>query len=134
LRNQDGHLIDRVVYSASDLNTNGSLTRFPNINNPFVSHPYISTNLTSAGRQYDGSAWNKPFKVPTSASNVGIGAANGQVLLHFTANTGLASTLWGASTVTGPYQVICGRQFPTAYGAFTNATPGPLQFYYISNQ
>jgi hypothetical protein len=56
------------------------------------------------------------------------------VFLNFTANTSQASTLWGASTVTGPYSVIFGRQFPTTSGAFTNPAPTAVHFYYISTQ
>ena len=134
LRNQNGNIIDRVVYAAGDLNTNGSLTRFPNINGSFVPQPWVSTNLDTPGLQYDGSAWNKPFKVPTGVNNVGISAATGKVIFNFTANTGLASTLWSAGSVTGPYNVIAGQQFQTASGTFTNTAPGPMQFYYISNQ
>ena len=134
LRNQNGNIVDRVVYAASDLNTNGSLTRFPNLNGPFVPQPWVSANLTSAGLQYDGSAWNQAFKVPAGVPGVGISVGNGQVFFNFTANTSQASTLWGAGTVTGPYSVIFGRQFPTTSGAFTNPAPTALQFYYISTQ
>jgi hypothetical protein len=135
LRNQNGNIIDRVIYSGSDLNTNGSLTRFPdNINGPFVPQPYVSTNLTTPGLPYDGGAWTRPFKVPTGVNNVGISAVNGQVLFNFTANTGLASTLWGADAVNGPFKVLNGRQFPTTSGAFTNPAPAAPQFYFISTQ
>ena len=96
--------------------------------------PYVSTNLTTAGLQYDGSLWNLHFKVPAGVPNVGISVVNGKVLFHFNANTSQASTLWGSSTVTGPYQVITGRQFPVTSGAFTNPAPAALQFYYISTQ
>jgi hypothetical protein len=134
LRNQNGNIVDRVVYAAGDLSTNGSLSRFPTINSAFAPQPYISTNLTTAGLQYDGSLWNQHYKVPAGVPNVAIGAVNGQVIFNFTANTGLVSTLWGASTVTGPYQVITGRQFPVTSGAFTNPALTALRFYYISTQ
>ena len=104
------------------------------MNGPFVPQPWVSTNLNTPGLQYDGSAWNKPFKVPAGVNNVGISAVNGKVLFNFVANTGLASTLWSAGSVTGPYNVIGGQQFHTTSGAFTNTPAGPLQFYYISNQ
>jgi len=134
LRNGSGNLIDRVIYSAGDLNTNGSLSRFPTINSPFAPQPYISTNLTTAGLQYDGSPWNQPYKVPTGVNNVGISVVNGQVLFNFSANTSQANTLWGASTVTGPYSVLFGGLFPGGSGSFTNAASGMQQFYYISTQ
>jgi hypothetical protein len=135
LRNQNGNLIDRVVYSGSDLNTNGSLARFPdNINGPFVPQPYVSTNLTTPGLPYDGGVWTRPFKVPAGVNNVRISAVNSQVLFNFTANTGLASTLWGADAVNGAFRVLNGRQFPTTSGAFTNPAPAAPQFYFISTQ
>jgi Lamin Tail Domain/Immunoglobulin I-set domain len=134
LRNQNGNIIDRVVYAAGALSTNGSLTRFPNLNGAFVPQPYVSANLNTPGLQYDGSPWNQHFKVPAGVPNVGIRVVNGQALFNFTANTSQASTLWGASTVAGPYQVITGRQFPVTVGAFTNPAPNALQFYYISTQ
>ena len=134
LRNQDYHIIDRVVYSASSLSTNGSLSRFPTINSPFVPQAYISTNLTTAGRQYDGRAWNAPAQIPTGVSPVAISTANHQVALSFTANTSQAATLWSSGSVTDPFQVIFGQQFPTTSGAFTIATPSSQQFFYITTQ
>ena len=137
LRNNDYHIIDRVVYNASSLSTNGSLSRFPTINSAFVSQAYISTNLTTAGRQYDGRSWNAPSQIPAGVSPITVGAANQQVTLGFTANTSQASTLWSAGDVTGQFQVIFGQQFQTTSGAFsiTNPPSGPShQFYYITTQ
>ena len=134
LRNQDYHIIDRVVYNASSLSTNGSLSRFPTVNSAFVPQAYISTNFTTAGLQYDGGLWSQPTKVPAGVNGVGISMVNGQAVLRFTANTSLASTLWSAGAVTGPFQVILGQQFQTTSGAFTNANPATQQFYFISTQ
>jgi hypothetical protein len=72
--------------------------------------------------------------VPAGVNGVGITMVNGQAVLRFTANTSLASTLWSAGTVTGPFQVILGQQFQTTSGAFTNANPATQQFYFISTQ
>ena len=137
LRNNDYHIIDRVVYNASSLSTNGSLSRFPTINSAFVPQAYISTNFTTAGRQYDGRPWNAPTQIPTGVNNIAVSAANNQVTLGFTANTSQASTLWSAGDVTGQFQVIFGQQFQTTSGAFsiTNPPSGPShQFYYITTQ
>lgn len=135
LRNYPGgNIIDRVVYSASDLNTNGSLTRFPTMDSPFVPQAYVSTNRTTAGLQYDGSAWNKAFKVPTGVTNITVSVAAGQAALNFTADPTLGTTLWSADRVTGPYSVLFGQQFPTTSGSFTTPASAPLKFYYISNQ
>jgi hypothetical protein len=120
LRNINGNIIDRVVYAAADLSTNGSLSRFPTINSAFVPQAYISTNFTTAGLQYDGGSWASATKVPTGVTGVVITYVNGQAILNFTANTTQASTLWDASDVTGPYSVIFGKTFPTGTGTFTN--------------
>jgi hypothetical protein len=137
LRNTDLHIIDRVVYNASSLSTNGSLSRFPTINSAFVPQAYISTNQTTAGRQYDGRPWDAPTQVPKGVSNIAVSSGNHQVTLSFTANTSQASTLWSAADLTAPFQVIFGQQFPTTSGVFsiTNPPSGPShQFYYITTQ
>jgi hypothetical protein len=137
LRNNDLHIIDRVVYNASSLSTNGSLSRFPTINSAFVPQAYISTNLTTAGRQYDGRPWNAPTQVPKGVSNIAVSSGNYQVTLSFTANTSQASTLWSAGEVIGPFRVIFGQQFQTVSGVFsiTNPPSGPShQFFYITTQ
>jgi hypothetical protein len=135
LRNQNGYIIDRVVYSASNLSSNSSLSRFPTANGPFVPQAYISTNYTTAGLQYDGGSWGLPTKVPTGVTGVVISMVNGQAVLHFTANTSLASTLWSANNLTDPFQVVFGRQFSTSSGVFTVTNlPPTQQFYFITTQ
>lgn len=134
LRNVNGNIIDRVVYSASDLSTNGSLSRFPTINSAFAPQAYISTNLTTAGLQYDGGSWSSPSKIPTGVTGIIITYVNGQAVFNFTANTSQASTLWDASEVTGPYSVIFGKTFPSGTGTFTNVNSATKQFYFITTQ
>lgn len=134
LRNQNGYIIDRVVYSSGDLSTNSSLSRFPTANGPFVPQTYISTNYTTAGLQYDGGSWGLPTKVPTGVA-VAVAVINNQAVLNFTANTGLASTLWSANNLTDPFKVVFGQQFSTSSGVFsiTNLPP-TQQFYFITTQ
>jgi hypothetical protein len=134
LRNGNGNIVDRVVYSASNLSTNGSLSRFPTINSPFVPQPYVSTNVTTAGLQYDGSPWSQHYKIPAGITGVGIQVTGGQAIFNFPANTTQANTLWGASNVTGPYSVLFGGLFPGGSGTFTNSAAGAQQFFYISTQ
>jgi hypothetical protein len=134
LRDQNGYIIDRVVYSASSLSTNGSLSRFPTINDAFVPQAYISTNLVTPTLQYDGGSWSNPTKVPTGVTNVAIAYVNGKAVMSFTANTTQASTLWNGSTVGGPYSVIYGQPFPSGIGSFTNVNSATKQFYFITTQ
>ena len=134
LRNSSGYIIDRVAYAAGDLSTNGSLSRFPAWTSGFVPQAYISTNLATAGLQYDGRAWNLAGKVPSGVAGIGITYVNGKAVLNFLANTQQASTLWNADNVTGPFTVIFGQPFPTGAGTFTNVNSASQQFYYITTQ
>ena len=134
LRNGDGHLIDRVFYYGSDLSTNGSMSRFPTLTNSFVPQSYISTNLVTPGRQYDGGAWNLPTKVPTGVSGIAIVSGN-PVTLSFTADTSVATTLWQADSLANKFSVVNGLQFTNAAGVFYITNPPPAQqFYYITTQ
>jgi hypothetical protein len=134
LRNPNGHIIDRVVYSGGDLNANSSLSRFPTINSPFVPQAYVSTNFTTAGLQYDGSFWSSPAQIPTGVNNVVIGVVNNQAVLQFTAVSGQASTLWSASSLTNSFKVIYGQPFSTSAGVFSVTNLPPIQFYFITTQ
>jgi Immunoglobulin domain/Lamin Tail Domain len=134
LRNGSGYLVDRVVYYGSSLSTNGSLSRFPTVNDGFVPQAYISTHLVTPGKQYDGGAWNQPTKVPAAVTGIVVTKGN-PFTLSFTANTGLATTLWQANNVGDPFQVIFGQQFASPASAFYITNPPPLQqFYFITTQ
>ncbi len=134
LRNNSGYIIDRLAYAASDVSTNGSTSRFPTWTNSLVLQTYVSTNLVTPGAQYDGGSWATATKIPTGVAGVVITYVNGKAVLTFPANTSQASTLWNASDVAGPYNVIYGQPFPSGAGTFTNINAAAQQFYYISTQ
>lgn len=134
LRNNNGNIIDRVVYQPGNLITNGSLTRFPTFNGAFVPQPYVSTNLATPGVQYDGSSWAQLPQIPGAVTNIVIAPAGTNVLLNFTAAAGQTATLWNSPVVTGPYTVIYGQAFGSSAGVFTNLALAPAQFYYITSQ
>lgn len=137
LHNQDGHLIDRVVYTSSDLSTNvSSMSRFPTINDGFVPQAYINTNLVTAGAQYDGGSWSANTKVPAAVTNVVLAAGN-PITLSFTADPTLASTLWQSDSVTNKFHVVFGQQFGSPSGVFSVTNPPPVpnkQFWFITTQ
>lgn len=64
--NADTNLVIRLVYFQKDLSTNGSLTRYPDANGPFVAQTSISTNAVSPGRNFDGSPFSEPAPVVLS--------------------------------------------------------------------
>ncbi len=134
LRDGNGYIIDRVAYSAANLSTNGSLSRFPTYTSAFVPQTYVSTNLTTPDAQYDGGPWSSLAKVPVAVTNISITYANGKAVLQFPANTLQASTLWNADSVVGPYNVIYGQPFPSGSGVFTNISSASQQFYFITTQ
>lgn len=139
LYNQDGNLVDRVVYPASALNT--SFSRFPGLNNGLVPQSYISTNYTTAGLQYDGGAWNAPTKIPVAVTNVTIQIQGANTVFSFPVNTfgspvtSQAYTLWGSSSLLSPFSVIYGQgPFTTARAKMTNTLSGPVHFYFMTTQ
>lgn len=133
---QPGYIVDRVVYSASDISTNGSLSRFPMPNGKlaFVPQAYVSTNATTAGLQYDGSSWLSPIQTPHTVSNVTVTAGN-PLTLSFTANPSLMTTLWKADNILDSFKASGGQKFGTTSGTFsiTNLPPA-MQFYYLTTQ
>lgn len=133
-RNANGNIIDRVVYSASDISTNGSLSRFPALTNGFVAQAYISTNHVTPGAQYDGGVWSAPTSVPQGVSGIVVSAANNQVFLNFTANTTKASTLWRTYDLTSPFSVVNGGQFGSSNATFTETNTQSKAFYFITTQ
>ncbi len=136
LYNGNNYLVDRVVYSASQLNSNGSLSRFPKLSSGFVPQPWISTNLTTPGFQYDGGSWGLPTTVPKPVAGVAVSAGNpNPVTLSFSAITTNASTLWEGNNVSDTFQVIFGYHPLTTSGSFTiTNAPGGHQFYIITTQ
>jgi hypothetical protein len=134
LRDSSGYIIDRVVYNSGDLNTSGSLKRFPTFNGPFVPQPYVGTNAVTPGIQYDGSSWSLPPQIPTGVGGIHTARISTNVVYTFNATANQVSTLWNAANVAGPYKVIYGQKFTSTAGAFTNLISAPQQFYYITTQ
>ena len=134
LRNNSHYIIDRVVYTPGNLNTNGSLKRFPTFNDAFVPLPYVGTNATAPGMQYDGSAWTQLPQIPTAVTGIKTVQSGTNILLNFASTPNQVSTLWSAGSVSGPYTVFYGQQFLNTTGSFTNRNSAPQQFYYITTQ
>ncbi len=135
LRNGSGYLVDRVVYNAASLPTNSALSRFPTLNSAFVPQNYVSAYAATPGLQYNGGSWSLPTEAPAAITGVGISVTNKQAVLKFTANPARASTLWQASTLTGPFQVVNGEVFGGTAGVFSVTNlPATCQFYFITAQ
>jgi lamin tail-like protein len=133
LRNKTGNIVDRVVYAATDLSTNGSLTRFPTIDSPLVLQELVNTNRTTAGLQYDGGPWSLASQVPAGVSNI-VTVAGSPLNLTFTVDPAKMTTLWSASTLADTFRPVAGKQFPTTSGSFNITNTSPTGFYFITSQ
>jgi hypothetical protein len=104
LRNAAGRLVARVVYAQSQTSANGSMTRHPDINGPFVPQTSVSALPVSPGRQFDGKRWTEPAEVPVNVDRIAATLnANGSVTIAWAAQTGVTYTVRGAASVNGPF-------------------------------
>ena len=61
LRNADGNIVSRIVYSGTDLAPDGSVHRGPNARGTFQAHRALAADAAwSPGTQPDGKAWTEP--------------------------------------------------------------------------
>jgi hypothetical protein len=132
VHDNNGYLVDRVVYPAST--TVGSVSRFPNVNSALVPQAYIYPSLVTPGVQYNTVLWNSPTTPPAGVAGVTIKYGN-PLTLTFPENSSGACTLWEANSLTGRFNVVFGQQFGTTSGSFmvTNP-PAASQFYFITEQ
>ncbi len=137
LHNGDGHLIDRIAYSPSDLVSNNcSNTRFlyPDGVLDVVPQSYVSTNWVTPGFQYDGSAWGQTARLPVNVGSITVVPGN-PLLLNFTADPATASTLWQLNNIGEKPRIIYGQQFTNTSGQFQISNPpAGHQFYGVTKQ
>ncbi len=116
LRNAAGHLIARVVYSQRQTSANGSMTRHPDVNSPFVPQTSVSALPVSPGRQADGRRWSEPPEVPVNVGPIAATLnANGSVTLTWTAQAGVTYTVLSAASVNGPFIPLASGIIGSAY-------------------
>ncbi len=133
--NAPGFIIDRVVYAASDLVTNGSLKRFPTINDAFVPQAYVGFTPVAPGYQYDGAAWSSPSQIPTGVTNATIAVVNKQAVLNFPlTSSSQVYTLWTATSLADKFKPFFGQPLTGASASFSLTNLPNLQFFYISTQ
>lgn len=130
LRNAMGGVIDRVVYSGEEVSPNGSLTRFPIIDDAFRPHAEVSSLLVSPGRQPDGRAWSEPpISLPPNLGRLqATRNPTGTVTLFWQADPEVSYRIEAADRLDGPFDVI-GQV--TGEGTFTDETAAgrPVRFY-----
>lgn len=122
VRNQLGGVVERVVYTAAQVSSGGSMTRFPTLDHGFVPQISVSTLAVTPGRQYDGKLWSEPPTIPPTE----VGAlratltAGGAVRLTWPAQAGQTYTVLAAPAVTGPWSPLAEG---LSAGEFTDTPP-----------
>ena len=107
LRNDQGNLLARVVYNASMVSTNGSMSRYPDSNGAFVPQYIVSTNLVTPGRQWNGKLFSETAVVPATPFPVSVASnADGSITIAWTAQAGRAYNVLASTSVTGPYTPV----------------------------
>jgi hypothetical protein len=135
VHNADGHLVSRVVYST--LSATSSLTRYPNLNGPFLPHADVTTNLVSPGKQFDGRPFSEPAlsEPPPIALTIAL-EPGPAVILKWKAEPGRPYSVLQAASLTGPFTpIVAGLSFTNDQGQYTNNAVGnvPLRFYRVSS-
>lgn len=134
---QPGYVVDRIVYQAGDVSTNGSLSRLPGIDGRlrFLPQAAVNTNATTAGLQYDGSSYLVPTQIPHGVPNVVVFRnVGGALQLQFTADTALTTTMWQANNPAGPFLPVTGKVFGTTSGTFGITNPLISEYYFLTTQ
>ena len=136
VRNQDSNLVVRVVYSEKMLATNGSVTRFPDLDGAFVPHASVSTNFVSAGSRCDGRPFKDSETTPPAAVQTAIVLDSaGGICLTWKAEPERPYTVWQAEQANGPFTIReSGLLFadPSASYADSEALGVAQRFYRIS--
>jgi len=132
LRNPASNLVARVVYTAAMVSATGSMTRYPDVNSPFVPQASVGTSAVTPGRQYDGTLWSEPSTLPSVEIGVVVAMLNGDgsVTLTWTVQPGRDYTVLAADRFDGGFAELgSGLQA----GQFTDHTLGGVgaRFYRV---
>ncbi len=133
LRNARSNLVARLVYTDRMLSSTGSLSRFPDLDSPFLAHSQISGLYASPGTQYDG----RPFtdSPPAISEFRLLVQSDGTKRLSWEAVAGTTYTLWYTSELSAEFQILQpGLRFDTSLGSFADepATSQSQRFYRLS--
>src|SRR4030095_11346864 len=102
--NSHTNLIFRVVYSADQVFSGSSTTRFPDRNSPFTAHSSVSTNAVSPGAQADGRPFSEP--APEILRVSGSVAPSGEFQLTWDGDPGARYSIRATDNLTTPFAAI----------------------------
>ena len=134
LRNYpDNFMVARIFYREADLSASGSLTRFPNMNSPFIANDCVATNAVSPGTQFDGRLFSQPATL-VGVGNIVVSVSSlTNVTLSFTAQAGPLYSLWHATNLADRFCVGASTSFNGPAGQFSLPSgPTNHEFYFIT--
>lgn len=125
VRNADGHIVERVVYTEFHTSPIGSSTRFPTLNHGFVRQDWVTDLLVSPGTWYNGDSYSDPAPVLGGPADVSASLnESGAFVLQWTAEPGRGYTIWTADGLDQSYEALFyGFSVETEQGFFTDSRP-----------
>jgi hypothetical protein len=134
LRNAEGRMVSRIVYSL--IATNGSLTRFPTLQDDFVPHANVSSSATSPGVHYDGRKFSEVSAGQLASIHVAATLEHGtRVVLIWNAERDKSYSVHQAENSTGAFSILAtGLRFTETRGSFAleNLAATKARFYRVS--
>ncbi|MCC7377713.1 MAG: lamin tail domain-containing protein [Verrucomicrobiales bacterium] len=107
LYNAQTNLVFRVSYPASLVGDTGSITRYPDLNGPFVLHFEISTNAVSPGRQPDGRPFSEAPPQPAQEIRLTVTLAQaGGYQIAWNTRAGATYSVWVTADLGTPFTVL----------------------------
>lgn len=126
LRNALGHLVERVVYIATQMSSQGSMARHPTLSDGFVPQATVGTEPVTPGRRPDGQPWSEP--VPPLLDAVGLVNCrlnpDGTLTFTWPRVAGHTYSVLSAPTFDGPWQPVA---TDLTHGEWTAAASGEGQ-------
>jgi hypothetical protein len=137
VRNADGRLVERVVYTADQTSPVGSTTRFPTLNHGFVRQDWVTSMLVSPGSWYNGDSYGDPAPILGGPEDTSVTiSGEGAVELVWTAEPGRGYTIWSAEGLGSGFRALFyGVSSETESGTFIDNRPvgeSDFRFYRVT--
>ncbi len=132
VRNGEGNLVCRIVYTSKDLASDGSMTRWPDPNGPFVSHATVGQGPVSPGLQPTGQKWDEQIHVNQIRGLRISFQPDGNLALRWQNEQSSTYTIWVAERIQGPYSPLVTGLEAVEYTNLA-AEPSQCRFYKVSS-
>ena len=131
LRNDDGHVIDRVKFGGTSKNK-GSVTRYPGLNGAFVFHGTVADKTVSPGVWPSGAPFTEDPAVDIPGISIGVSLTDGQLTLGWEASPAASYTVKASASVNGSYEPVAGGlKFANGAGNYSAQADQAERFFVI---